>query len=283
MKKNSLINWYSKFVSNNAVLVLFICLLISVVMFVGMQLMQSDEMDYEDLLPQDYDVIKAFTLIEDEFGSTNAGIIVIEIDNSYVNSNEYKSVVEPEVVRYSLLLENYLLYLDNVESVNGFGSLIKEEYGKIPNNLNDIRGFARIYGGSYVSNDESMMLISVYFDEDIDAEKSTIEIYESINNVDKPAGVSVDISGDIFQDYIIDQEIGPDMNKTSMFSMIAIVVILFFIFRSVRGVVLPLMTIIFGVIWTMGFLGLIGSGISSMTSGAISMIMGIGIDFGIQV
>ena len=43
------------------------------------------------------------------------------------------------------------------------------------------------------------------------------------------------------------------------------------------------MTILFGVIWALGFTSLIGMGISPVTSGVISMIMGIGIDFGIQV
>jgi predicted RND superfamily exporter protein len=42
-------------------------------------------------------------------------------------------------------------------------------------------------------------------------------------------------------------------------------------------------TIIFGTLWTMGYVGLIGMGLSSQTSGVTSMIMGIGIDFGIQL
>ncbi len=42
-------------------------------------------------------------------------------------------------------------------------------------------------------------------------------------------------------------------------------------------------TIIFGTVWAMGFVGFIGMGMSSQTSGVLSMIMGIGIDFGIQV
>ena len=42
-------------------------------------------------------------------------------------------------------------------------------------------------------------------------------------------------------------------------------------------------TIIFGTLWAMGYVGFIGMGMSSQTSGVLSMIMGIGIDFGIQV
>jgi hypothetical protein len=106
---------------------------------------------------------------------------------------------------------------------------------------------------------------------------------ELIEGIDKPAGIKVSLAGEIFEDVIGRGQIEPEMAKTSMIAMGAILIILILLFRSWKGVVFPLLTIIFGIFWTMGFIGLIGSGLSSMTSGAISMIMGIGVDFGIQV
>lgn len=44
-----------------------------------------------------------------------------------------------------------------------------------------------------------------------------------------------------------------------------------------------MLSIVFGVIWTYGIFGLLGITLSPTTSGALAMIMGIGIDFGIQV
>jgi predicted RND superfamily exporter protein len=54
-------------------------------------------------------------------------------------------------------------------------------------------------------------------------------------------------------------------------------------FGSIKYAFLPLTTIIFGVLWAFGFIGMMGLKMSSATSGIISMIMGIGIDFGIQI
>ena len=273
---------YADFVSQNSAIVLVLSLVLTLIMFVGIQLMQTQDMNYEDMLPDDYDVIKAFSLISDDFGGTNSGTIVIEIDNNYVNSNEVKKVTEPILIRYSLLLETYLTNSNNVEEINGMGQIIEKQYGQIPNTQLEIETISKSFvGKSYVSEDESMLLIKITFDDEVESEEITNEISELINQIDKPAGIKISLSGEIFQDVIIKEQIGPDMNRTSMFSMIAIILIL--IFRSVKGVALPLMTIIFGIMWTMGFLGLTGSGLSSMTSGAISMIMGIGIDFGIQV
>lgn len=281
MKK--IIRKYSDFVSHHYFVVLTIFIIFSIIMFIGVQNMEMQSQDYNDMLPENYDVIKAFNLIEDEFGSSSSGTIVVRIEDSYANSNEPRSVLEPEVVRYLLVLENYFSYIDDVNSVNGFGQLVKNEYEIIPNNINEIRGSYDAYGQSYISPDESMALIKLNLDADIDSEIFTEEISELIEGIDKPSGVRVDLAGEVFEEVIAMGQIEPEMAKTSMIAMIAIIVILLFLFRSLKGVIFPLSTILFGIFWTMGFLGLIGSGLSSMTSGAISMIMGIGVDFGIQV
>jgi hypothetical protein len=281
MKK--IIRRYANFVSHHPFTVLIIFVIFSIIMFLGIQNMGTQTMDYNDMLPENYRVIQAFNLIEDEFGSSNSGTIVVQIENSYANSNEAKSVLDPEIVRYLLILENYLSYVDDVNSVSGFGQLVQNEYGNIPNNINEIRKSYKRYGQNYISSDESMGLIKLNLERDVDTEIFTKEIRELIQGIDKPSGVKVDLARGVFEEVVVKEQIGPEMSKTSMIAMIAIVVILLLLFRSLKGIIFPLSTILFGIFWTMGFLGLIGSGLSSMTSGAISMIMGIGVDFGIQV
>jgi len=73
------------------------------------------------------------------------------------------------------------------------------------------------------------------------------------------------------------------MQKTSIASISAIIILLIVLFASVRFGLTPLLTILCGSIWTYGILVLAGYEISPQTSGVLSMIMGIGIDFGIQV
>jgi hypothetical protein len=51
---------------------------------------------------------------------------------------------------------------------------------------------------------------------------------------------------------------------------------------SIRYAITPLAVIGLGVMWAFGAFGYLGIDLSPQTSGAISMIMGIGIDFGIQ-
>jgi hypothetical protein len=112
------------------------------------------------------------------------------------------------------------------------------------------------------------------------------EIIKSLNNiltiVPKPAGVKASIAGNTIAQTVVREQLGSDMSRTSMFSMIGIIIILLLLFRSLKYSFIPLTTIGVGIVWAFGYIGLIGMGMSSATSGVISMIMGIGIDFGIQ-
>jgi hypothetical protein len=113
--------------------------------------------------------------------------------------------------------------------------------------------------------------------------KTSKEFSELIDSVQTPNGIKVNIIGEPIKGPILDELIEPDMTKTSIISMIGIIVILFILFKTIKYSLLPLASILFGVPWALGWVCLIGMGLTSATSGAISMIMGIGIDFGIQI
>lgn len=282
MKK--LISKYSSFVSNNAKLILIICLIFTGLMLIGNSLVKNKTLDYNEMLPENYDSIKAFKLIANEFGSTGSGIIVIEIDNSFKNSNEQTFICSPEIVRYSKKLEDYLKNVEQIEKVNGIGKIVYDYYGEIPNSIYEIKQVCKsVFAEQTVSQDESLSVITLTLQEDVDSEKLTKEVNQIVSNLEKPQGIKVSLTGDIFASEIIMQQIGPSMALTSNIAIISIFLILFLLFKKIKSVIIPLMTIIFGVVWTMGFMGLIGKGISTITSGTISMIMGVGIDFGIQI
>ena len=56
MKK--IVDRYSRLVSFHPYAVLIIFLVFSTVMFVGMQNLETQEQDYQDMLPENYEVIK---------------------------------------------------------------------------------------------------------------------------------------------------------------------------------------------------------------------------------
>jgi len=80
------------------------------------------------------------------------------------------------------------------------------------------------------------------------------------------------------------QELVPkSMSYSSSFASIFIVIILVLLIKRIVLSGFTLSTILFGALWTFGFLGVIKMNLNAASSAALSMILGIGIDFGIQI
>jgi len=109
------------------------------------------------------------------------------------------------------------------------------------------------------------------------------EIKNVIANTPAPPTANVGLTGSEAIYMEMREQVKPIMQKTSMISFIGILITVCLLFYSIRHGLLSLTGILFGVIWVYGIFGLFHISMSPQTSGALSMIMGVGIDFGIQV
>ena len=279
-----ILNAYAKFVSKHPIIVLLIVVFISVIAIQQAQSVQTKSMDYKDMLPDNLEVIKAMDLLNDNFGGSDSAMFAIEL---YPEDKEsaIKDIRDPEVIKYIYLLGEMALHTDDVVSVTSGAPLLKQmNDNHLPKSLNRVKelGKNNVMLKSYLSDDHTLALIKIKLSDDYDEK----EIIKALNNVltmvPKPAGIKASIAGNTIAQTVVTEQLGSDMSRTSMFSMIGIIIILLLLFRSLKYSFIPLTTIGVGIIWAFGYIGLIGMGMSSATSGVISMIMGIGIDFGIQ-
>jgi hydrophobe/amphiphile efflux-3 (HAE3) family protein len=280
-----IVDKYSSFVASHPFIMLFLVIIITILAFIGSSQIDTKSSGYKGMLPEELEVMKAFEILEDNFGSSDSAMVAIEINPDYVKSNEPRDVREPEVIMYIDLLSQMLENTDNIVSVNSPSTLLKVFNGGIlPKTKREINKITDdSYFDSYISKDKTMAIISIRLSDTYDADELLDDLNDVIEQVPKPPSLLVSPAGEVIADPIIDREIGPDMSKTSSFSMIGIVVVLLLLFRSLKYSFTPLSVIIVGIMWAMGYMGFIGVNMSSTTSGAISMIMGIGIDFGIQI
>jgi len=173
----------------------------------------------------------------------------------------------------------------DVISSSSAGTLIKDlNNGVLPKSKRRVLELTdgNMLFDSYISSDYTIALISIRLYDTYNEEKIVEDLQEVISQVPMPPGVISQVAGSVAEGPVMQQTIGPDMARTSQFSIIGILMVLFLVFFSVRYALTPLVVIGIGILWAFGYFGLAGINISSMTSGAISMIMGIGIDFGIQ-
>jgi len=128
-----------------------------------------------------------------------------------------------------------------------------------------------------------MALIKLDFMPSMDEEGVFMDLEQVLESTPAPPGLETGLNGEFAIGTAIRRNMQNDMSRTSMASLFGILCVIIILFRSIRYGLTSLSAIIFGVSWSFGLMGLMGMTISNMTSGASSMIMGIGIDFGIQV
>ncbi len=280
------IDKYAHFISVHPVLVLSIVIILFITAFAYMQRVDVKSLDIKDILPAELDVIKSMDILQDTFGGTASGLIILEIDPSYKNSEEPRDIRVYKILKYQEIIQKSIKSLEDVvESASSTDILKILNNNIIPKSNTEIKKLTKDNPSfdSYISNDKTISLIRVTLIDDFDEENIAKELQLIVNQLPKQEGVKVSIGGSSLESGVVNEIITPDMNKTSMYSMIGILVVLLIISGSIIYGLIPLTTIIIGVVWAMGFVGLLGMNLNSATSAVISMIMGIGIDFGIQI
>jgi len=285
-KIDDILKKYGSIVANHPLAIIVVVVLITAVALIGVSSLKMESMDMKDMLPEDIPAINAINFVEDEFGGTDSGIIVIEIDPKQNNSDEIRDVRDYRVMNYLDILAQKIKKLDGVSIVGSSADILrKSNNGRLPKSEKSIESLLEKSSQSsrYISEDYSMTLVRISLTDDANKEKLIYELKEIIDETPQPPGVKTQITGEFVVMTAIMEQIGPDMSKTSMYSLMGIMFIIFVLFRSIKHGLSSLMAILFGNVWAFGLMGLLGMTISSATAGASSMIMGIGIDFGIQV
>jgi predicted RND superfamily exporter protein len=282
----NLLEKYSELITGHPFTVLVIMLLVSAYAIEMVGTIETKKSDIKSMLPGDVDSISTLNSIENEFGSTNFVLIAVEIDPSYIGSDEVRDVRDQRVLLYLNQLSDFAIHTENVIEVTSAANVLKNiNNGHLPQSEREVQQLAGKNGllDNYFSRDYTLAVIRIQTTDDVDLKSLEAELDKIINEIPRPPGITTTLGGAAMEGVVMEKNIGPDMAKTSLFSLMGILIIILVIFRSVKYGFTPMTTIIFGTLWAMGYVGFIGMGMSSQTSGVLSMIMGIGIDFGIQV
>jgi uncharacterized protein len=251
----------------------------------GNTLLKEVAMGQKDMLPKDEPTVKSIDILQDEFGGTESALFVITLETSESGSNEPVDVRDPRVLEYADLLGQKAAKLEEVVAVSGPAGLVKAD-GRIPQSQKTINSLMAQNPQTrrYVSPDYSMALVMMTLTDNVDEDRVASELASLIEETPHPPGVVARPSGQVVVSSSIKSQIGPDMAKTGLYSLIGVIVLVMLTFGlSVRYSATSLLAIILGTTWSFGLMGFLGMSITSQTSAGLSMILGIGIDFGIQV
>jgi uncharacterized protein len=280
---------YGEFVARRPFTSLAVVLLLLLLGLAGAASLTFEASDNRDAIPQDIEVLQAFELVNSKFpGGTQSMRVAIEL-NSRSPDFGVTDIREPEALGYAGLLAKRLELIGDVRSASTLTSVIElANDGRIPQSLQGVKSLINEKGidtSRFVSPDLSVVLISLSLEEGFSSADLFYEVQDAINDMRerKPGYVDSYQSGDPAIRVALNSLIGPDMGRTTAVSMLAIFIIMLILFMSLRKTIIALLAVVFGLIWAFGIAGFTGLGFNQILSAAASMILGIGIDFGIQM
>lgn len=285
MNWRKMIDSYAHLISARPFAFLVAMVAITVFLAAGASSVETVEQSNEDLLPDTIASVSAFEVIGAEFGQGGGGstyTILFETDPEYPNSTEIRDVRDPELMTYLERVSNDLSSMKEVVTVSSAADLVED-----PSTIRDVSRQLQQSPRSeqFVSDDYTFTIMRVSTTDLSQEEQQEMaeRIQTSTRINEKPSGIETGFTGDVFINQAFQEQSNSTMSTTSAISLIGVLVIVILLFRSVTSGLTSLLALIFGIVAGFGIYGWLGLNMSPATSGAVSMGMGIAIDFGIQI
>ncbi|MFB6100782.1 MAG: MMPL family transporter [Candidatus Nanohalobium sp.] len=285
-KIGSALEGYANFLEDNPVKILTVAVLVTAVLASGASKVQTEEMSQEDILPDSIPVMAAYDRIASEF-STSSGTrytILIETAPEHANSTEINDLRNPRALRFFRSVSGDLRKFSEIQSVSGPSDLFRD----IPSGMSESKKVFKQLGearwSQYVTEDYSAAKIEINTYELTDDEKFKIAdlIRQTVRVHDKPAGLDITYTGQPYIDQAFQQQTQRTMQLTGMVAILGVIAVVVILFRSIFYGMTSLLALIFGIATGFGIFGWLGLDMSPATSGALTMGIGVAIDFGIQ-
>jgi hypothetical protein len=239
----------------------------------------TTEVRLEKMIPEGIPEIEAMKDVRYEFGGQDQVNLIVKADD----------VRDPSVVRAIYRFEQEILadsHYNNVFETNSIADVVVRKYGYIPEDKEKIKEAIK-EGGAPVNDDYSMTLIQLKgnFGEANPEDFRAIMRYfeEQAKSADLPPGVEMRLAGDLYLTYVLDNLTNQELGKISTYGSIFVVLVVVLLFRRPLVSIAMVLPMFLGALWTVGYMGLAGIPFTQTLAGVISMIVGLGVDYGMHL
>ncbi|OPX28486.1 MAG: hypothetical protein B1H06_03205, partial [Candidatus Cloacimonas sp. 4484_143] len=264
---------------------------IIITIFMAFQLrkleINSDILEY---LPQDDPSVVLFNEVGDKFGGNSLAMIALETDDVFnpetlnrVNliTQKFKEMSE---ISYVTSLTD-VIDIKKMEDGLEVGKLVDERH--IPsekNELERIRNYTlskEMYRGNIISDDGTIAIIIARLKKDVDRIAVGREMKEFV--LSTTGNEKLYFAGIPFQMIYLTDVINSDVVKLLPVVLLLLIITLAISFRSKRGVILPLATVIISTTWGLGLMSLFGIKLTIASDGMPILLIAIGSAYGIHL
>ncbi len=211
--------------------------------------------------------------------SSNALILIVETEDP----------LSPQVISYIDKLEQDINQQENVVGSASVADLLKGANGGIlPQSKTDIDRIVNLLPPevkttAIPSNVLTLVQITLSQGLSANAQSTTLKNVESlIAHNTPPPGVKISVSGSAAFSEQMKTEMGSSMGVLIGGAMVLMVIVMGILFAYARYRFLPVVFVGIGLTTAMGFMGLAGIQLNMAVLGAFPVMIGLGIDYGIQ-
>ena len=266
---------------------LIILFVLAFTVFTGYQTTRMQiNSDVIDSLPDDDPDAALLKRVAREFGSNKMGMVILESENVFTTETlqHVKQITDtigniPGVVSVTSIT--------NIIDINeiGIGSLV--DVYDLPDTREELdalreRVFSKdMYRGTIVSEDGTATVVVFALAQDAQAQEVAQMVMDKTQAMQLPE--TLYFAGSPMMVTAIADLIASDLKRLLPIAFIVIALILAMFFKTVRGVVLPLVTVAIAIVWTMGIMALLGYQMSMISNNIPIILLAVGSAYTIHV
>ena len=225
-----------------------------------------------------------------KFGGNKTGMVIIEADNIFSSGilGHIRQITDTlsatEHISSVLSLTNAIDIHSDGDNLE-IGKLIDEE--AIPDTKEELAALReRVmnidnYKGSIISEDGTTAIILFSISDEASMQTVAQSVQDKIESFNLPEKIY--FAGSPMLITAISDLIATDLIRLIPVAFILIIIVLYLGFRSVRGVVLPLLTAVLSIIWVVGIMALAGSELTMVSNNIPIVLLAISTAYAIHV
>ena len=262
---------------NPELVIIFTVIIIIVSMISAMNVETVSGVD--SFFSKDNRVYQSYKLYEKNFQQATGAIFIFL---------KGEDVVSYEVFDFMLRLCIELEKIEGVESAVSPADIILETFGQIPTDERFLRDISEKYLAELIPKRTlALVMVNIKSEEAKEQEEIAKSIERKLREIEVPAGLTLEITGSPVLGYQIKKEILKSLGITMVVSILLMVLLLVITFSSVvrrkATTFLPLLISVSAVIITYGLMPVLGIPLSEHTNGALPMLIGLSIEYAVQI
>ena len=265
----------------HAKLLAVLVIIFTIVLGIGLKDLAINS-DFRKEMPKDLPIFALNDRISAKFGGEDTVVIAVQIDDSVDLNSAVRDIRDPRVIQSLIFLDGVLRDESSITSVTSPATFFRGKSEVTPEEITQT--LRNPQANAFFSQNYKMTLM--YVTADIGSGEEQIKSFDDfiqkrIDYTPKPPGVKFGITGGPTLRMTIFDLLKSDAVYTLIVAAVIILLLLFVMEGSYTRGLLVFAPLSLGLIWTMGTLGWLGIPLSVATVGLSSMILGLGVEYGV--